>query len=108
MVAFLVVGALFGFFALGGVPERTESSLFSEGSSGPESSSSVSGLARFFDAVGLALGFSMICDIFFGAAFGAAAFLGAAALGPALAFDLAFCGIIAQHHCPDTGRQRCS
>ena len=65
-------GAFFGLFALGGVLERSESSC-NEGSRSPsESSSSVSGLGRFFG------GFSVVCDIFFGAALGAPAFLGAA------------------------------
>lgn len=86
---FLGPGAFFGLFALGGVFDRSESSC-NEGSPS-ESSSSVSGLGRFFVV------FNVVCDIFFGAAFGAPAFFGAglgfgSALGlaAALGFALAF------------------
>lgn len=73
-------GAFFGLFALGGVLERSESSC-DEGSPS-ESSSSVSGFGRFF------VGFSVVCDIFFGAALGARGFF-RAALGFGSAFGLA-------------------
>ncbi len=77
--------AFFGLFALGGVLERSESSC-NEGSPS-ESSSSVSGLGRFF------VGLSVVCDNFFGgpAFFGAALGFGLAfGLAAALGFALAF------------------
>lgn len=85
--AFLAVGALFCFFALGGVIERTEPSLCNI-FSGVNCSSSESGLGRF-ETVGFAFGFKVVCAIFFGGALAAAAFLGAVftvALGLALDF----------------------
>ena len=83
---FLGPGAFFGLFALGGVLDRSESSC-NDGSPS-ESSSSVTGFGRFFVV------FNVVCDIFFGAAFGAAAFFGAglgfgSALGLAAAFGFA-------------------
>lgn len=80
---FFGTGAFFCFFALGGVLERSESSWM-EGSDF-ESSSSVSGLGRFFDDAGF-FGFKVVCDTFVDAALGAAA----AFLGAALGFDFAF------------------
>lgn len=84
--------AFFCFFALGGVDDSSDASCI-ETFSGLEFSSSVSGLDRFFDAAGLAFGLSVVCVVFFRAAFAgaalAAAFLGgafAAALGLALGF----------------------
>ena len=87
---FFGAGAFFCFFALGGVLERSESSC-RESRSGAESSSSVSGFGRFFEATGLVLAVSVIC-VFFGAALGAAAFL-FSAFGAALALGLAFYGL---------------
>lgn len=69
--------------------DRSESSC-KEGSFS-ESSSSVSGFGRFF------VGFNVVCEVFFGAVLGAAAFLGAAlglgsalGLAAALGFGFAF------------------
>lgn len=93
---FFGAGAFLCFFALGGVLERSESSC-RESRSGAESSSSVSGFGRFFDAAAFGLALSVVCDIFLVVALGAAAFFGAAlgaafdAVG-ALAFGLAFYG----------------
>lgn len=56
-----------------------------------DSSSSVSGFGRFFDAVLFALGFKVLCDTFFGATLGAAAFFVAALGAVAFAFGLTFC-----------------
>lgn len=86
----------FCLFALGGVDESSDASC-TDKFSGLELSSSVSGFDRFFDAAGLAFGLSVVCVVFFGAAFAGAAlvtafvatFFGtafAAALGLALGF----------------------
>lgn len=82
----------FCLFALGGVDESSDASC-SETFSGLEFSSSVSGFDRFFDAAGLAFGLSVVCVVFFGAAFVGAALVAtflegafAAALGLALGF----------------------
>ena len=90
MALFFGAGAFFCFFALGGVFESSESSC-NESSSEADSSSSESGFGRFFDAADFAIGFNVVCDIFFGAALGAAAFLGAGlGAAKALAFGFAF------------------
>ena len=79
--------AFFCFLELGGVADNRLSS-WTESLSGaePSSSSSVPGFGLFFDAAGFAFAFSVVCDIFVGAALtlGAAVFLGAA-LGAAFA-----------------------
>jgi hypothetical protein len=85
---FFAAGAFFCFLALGGVIDRMEPSL-GETSSGPNCSSSESGLDRFFEAAGFTFGFRVVCAIFFAGALAAAAFLGAAfdtALGLGLDF----------------------
>lgn len=70
--------------------ESSESS-WRESRAGSESSSSVSGFGRFFGAVILGLAVNVVCDIFLGAALGAAAFLDAAfGAAVALGFGLAF------------------
>lgn len=85
---FFGADAFFCFFALGGVFDRSEALCGSR--SEAESSSSVSGLGRFFGAVLLEVDFNVACDIFFGAAFGAAAFFVAGLGAAALAFGLTF------------------
>lgn len=60
-------------FALGGVDESSDASC-SDAFSELESSLSVTGFDRFFDAAGLAFGLSVDCVVFFGAGFAGAAF----------------------------------
>ena len=86
---FLAAGALFCFLAPGGVAESSESSCC-ETPSGPQSSSSESGLCLFLEVISLALGFSVVCEVFFDVALTVVAFLGAA-LRVALGFALGFC-----------------
>ena len=57
--AFFGAGPFFCFLALGGVAESRESSC-RDPRSGAESSSSVSGLALFFDAVGFSFDFNVV------------------------------------------------
>ena len=85
---FLDAGALFCFLASGGVAESTESSCC-ETRSELESSSSESGLGRFFDLTSLGLGLTVVCDVFLDVALTVAAFLGAA-FGAAFGFALGF------------------
>ena len=82
--------AFFCFFVLGGVFERCEP-LSSESRSGAESSSSVSGFGRFFEATGLTWVFSVVCDNL-DAALGAAVFF-IVGLGAVAALALGFAGI---------------
>jgi hypothetical protein len=85
----LVVGAFFCFFALGGVLESPDPSPNDTSEGTPSSSSSLSGLARFFKAVDFSA--NVVCVIFFVAgfdAFGAGVFLGTV-------FALLFCKTLA-------------
>lgn len=81
------LGSGFAFFALGGVCERSDSSSNAL-LPAPDASSSDSGVGRFLDVVvfAFAVGFSVVCVAFLGAALVAVVFLGAFGAALALGF----------------------